>query len=183
MLAKKGFNDNVRVHDVRSRINTQLLLPDFNRIAYPHRYSMITQYVGKNQIEKVKKYGNYPDFVPLKETGGEEMVTRSLLYFIEYAKIPEGANIRIDAYRYYHTTYITNDWYSENYDKKGVLCVRKEGVDATYQVRKKKNDSTFVWKVDTGEILMIEDGANIVQNFSTVFLEENAYLDLLVFSY
>lgn len=177
------MSNNAAVHDVRTRINTSLLLPDFNRITYPHRCSMMTKYAGANKVEKLPKYGNYPDFMPLKETGGEEMVMRSLLFFAEQCKLPEGANIRIDAYRYPRNAHVPENWYAENYEKKGILCIRKEGVDATYQVRKKRESHAFTWKVDPGEFLLIEDGANTLQQFHTFFLEEDGCLDLLTFIY
>lgn len=183
MLARKSVGKNASIHDVRTRINTHLLHPEFNKIQYPYRSSMLTKYVGPNKIEKLPKYGNYPDFLPLKETGGEEMVMRSLLFFAEMSKLPEGANVRIDACRYLHNTHIPNDWYLENYEKKGVLCIRKEGVDATYQVRKKMEQNAFIWKVDPGEFLIMEEGGNTLQQFQAFFIEEDGYLDLLTFIY
>jgi len=184
MLTTGKHCGHYSIHDVHTKVNTKLLLPDYHRLKYPYRYSMMTKYIDTHKIEKLPSTGNYPEFSPMKETGSEEMVLKSLEIFIEEANIPKNAMIRIDAYRYLHDTHVNTEWYMENYDVKGILCLNQDGLEeGTFQLRKKKEECTMYWKIQPGEMLIIKEGQTTMQRFKTFTVRENGYLDFLMFVY
>jgi hypothetical protein len=159
-------------------------MPDFNRIKYPYRHSMRIVYKGNETIEILPHLGNYPEFKPLKETGGLEMVTKSVLYFIERGKVPIHGEVRIDAQRYYSDSHIGIDWYFESFSKKGILCVAQEEVEIiTMETRKRRDNCIQAWRIYPNEMLIMSDGENTMQRFKHFSIEPNGHLDLLTFVY
>ena len=186
MLVNNTHFRNFSIHDIHTKVNTRLLLPDYHKLTYPYRFSTLIRYIDRNTIEKLPKVGNYPEFTPLKETGSEEMVLKSLQFFIDETNIPKNATLRVDACRYLHDSYVNTEWYSENYNIKGIFCLNQDGLEeGTFQLRKKKQDHSheFYWKIKPGEMLIVQDGSEVLQKFKTYAVQENGYLDFLMFVY
>jgi len=183
MLHRSFCNENISLLDLRTTINPRILLPDYNRLHYPNRYMARFRYQSKSTFERLPNVSNYPEFKPMKDSGGEEMMLRAMNVFVESAKVPKEGEVMVFATRYYcDSSLFPNTWHLENYKKKGVLCLHQEGLEeGLLQLRKRKEQCTYDWKIQPVEMLVLDDGNAILQKYRSLFIREGGYLDLMTF--
>lgn len=187
------------IHNLRAHVNPYILLPDFNRLSYPYHSTRRVCYT-KDKMITLPHLSNYPEFKPLVESGGEEMLQRSVKAFAEYAKLHEGEEVMIHAQRFQASTKSlyrfsrmeTPEWYKENFKTKGILCLSQHGLEeGIIEYRTQPADThqwriqpdTHQWRIQPAEMLILRDGEKTRQRYRSFHLQEDGYLDMLTFIY
>ncbi len=180
MLITQHKIANVQVYDLSSRINIRSIQPTFHKIKYPYKHLLKVNYIDKDKIQYDTQLHNYPEFKMDKDSGCEEMIYRSILFFCEKQKIPKDTIIWIEANSMNPYSYLEKEWFRENNYKKGILCIQKENIDyAKYELRHKSETDIFKWDFKPGE-MMLFDTDNILQRYHIEFKDNSAYQNLLL---
>lgn len=187
MLLTKHSIGNTRVYDLKSNINTSLIQADFNKVTYPYKNLLHIHYKKRQQLVKIPSNKNYPEFKMLRGSASEEMIMRSMLFFIEKAEIPENTRLWIEAFHMNPYAYIEKEWFFENYSKKAILCIQRESIEySKFELRPKRqkinNKDTFKWDFRPGEMVLF-DADDTLQRYTYMdFTTDKGFQDLLVFT-
>ena len=187
MLLKKHPIGNTRVYDLKRTINTHLIQSDFNKVTYPYKHLLRVHYKQPEQLVQIPSNRNYPEFKMLRGSGSEEMVMRSMLFFIEKAEIPDNTRLWIEAFHINPYAYLEKEWFFENYSKKAILCVQRENIEySKFELRPKRqkvdDKHTFKWEFRPGEMVLF-DADDTFQRYTHMdFTTEQGFQDLLVFT-
>jgi len=185
MLVSKHNIGNVRLYDLKSKININLIRSDFNKIKYPYKNVCRFKYTDINKIIKLENKYNYPDFKMIHSSGSEEMVYLSMLFFIEQHKLEVNTEILLEAFHMNPYSYNDTEWFDDKSDKKGILCVQKEGVKKSLFELTDNSSLTkeeFKWDIFPGEMILF-DSDKVNQRYSkNEFENEDGFQDLLIMS-
>lgn len=183
MLLSKHTIGNVRLYDLKSKINTNLIRSDFNKIKYPYKNVSRFKYIDTHKIIKLENNQNYPDFKMIHSSGSEEMVYLSMLFFIEQNKLEVNTEILLEAFHMNPYSYNDTEWFNDKSNKKAILCVQKEGVkksifELTDDISLTKEG--FKWDIFPGEMIIF-DSDKVNQRYSkNEFENEDGFQDLLI---
>lgn len=187
MLLTKHSIGSTQVYDLKRIVNTNLIKADFNKVTYPYKHLLRIHYKQPNQLIKIPSKQNYPEFKMLRSSGSEEMVMRSVLFFIEKAEIPENTHLWLEAFHINPYAYLEKDWFFENYSKKAILCIQRENIDySKFEIRSKKqkidDKEIFKWDFRPGEMVLFNADDTFQRYTHMDFTTEQGFQDLLIFT-
>lgn len=179
MLVTQHKVGNCRVYDLSNRINHRLIQPSLSKISYPYKNLLRVRYEEANRLHYIPQTHNYPEF-KVSDTGSEEALYRSILYFSEIHSVPKDTVVWVEAVHINPHQYYEKEWYRDNTTKKAVYCIQKENIDySKYEI--KMNNETFKWDLRPGE-MMVFDSENILQNHRIEFKDGTGFKTILVIS-
>jgi len=186
----KSYCGKATLYDVHLRVNTKTILHDYHKFVYPYRYVARVKYTDK-QFERLEHISNFPEYIPNKILGSEEMVYRSLLFFIEKSGIPNNSELSIHATRYLpgkeSVDIIKHEWYKTPFQKMGILCIHQENMEeGTFEIKPKNSKDQkdiFSWRIRPSELLILSDGDDILQRYRSFYIGEEGHLDIMKIIY
>ena len=183
MLLSKHSLGNTHILDLRKHVNTRFIRNDFNKVTYPYKNILRFKYVDKQKIIQLPNHHNYPEFKIISNSSSEEMIYRSILFFIQHHQLPKQSEVLLEAFHMNPYSYNETEWFHEVNKKKALLCIQREQTQhSLFQIGSKKLSDTIEWDIFPGEMLLFETDT-VQQRYRKIqFLNEYGFLDLLTMS-
>lgn len=183
MLLSKHSLGNAHILDLRKNVNIRFIRNDFNKITYPYKQILRFKYVDNGKVRQLPNNHNYPEFKIISNSGSEEMIYKSILFFIQHHQLPKQSEVLLEAFHMNPYSYNETDWFHETDKKKGLLCIQREHtMHSLFQLGSKKLNEVVEWDIFPGEMLLFESDS-IQQRYRRInFLNEDGFLDLLTLS-
>ena len=109
----------------------------------------------------------------------------SMLFFIEQHKLEVNTEILLEAFHMNPYSYNDTEWFDDKSDKKGILCVQKEGVKKSLFELTDNSSLTkeeFKWDIFPGEMILFESDKVKQRYTKNEFENEDGFQDLLIMS-